>query len=290
VEKMLRRLIGEDIELVTAPGGALGRVKADPGQLEQVIMNLALNARDAMPQGGKLTLETGNVELGETYTRNHFRVMPGPYVMLAVSDTGRGMDAETQAHIFEPFFTTKEQGKGTGLGLAMVYGIVKQSGGYIWVYSELGKGTTFKVYLPRAEEAVAGIEPREGAALRRGSETVLVVEDEAALRALVRGLLEANGYTVLEARNGEDALSVCEQHKGPIHLLLTDVVMPQMSGPELVEHLAPFHREMRVIYMSGYTDDAIVHHGVLGAGKTYLQKPFTPEALARKLREVLDAD
>ena len=285
---MLRRLIGEDVELVAVEGPGLGRVRADPGQLEQVIMNLAVNARDAMPRGGKLTLETANAELDETYARSHFPIQPGPYVMLAVSDTGCGMDAETQAHIFEPFFTTKEKGKGTGLGLAMVYGIIKQSGGYIWCYSEVGQGTTFKIYLPR----VAEVEEMKGkvgvwVAPERCTETVLVVEDEPEVRQLARRILAAQGYQVLEARHGEDALLVCEQHPGPIHLLLTDVVMPEMGGPELAERLAPFRREMKVLYMSGYTDDAVVHHGVLTSGAAYLQKPFTPEALARKVWEVL---
>lgn len=285
---MLRRLIGEDVELVAVEGPGLGRVKADPGQLEQVIMNLAVNARDAMPRGGKLTLETANAELDETYARSHFPIQPGPYVMLAVSDTGCGMEAETQAHIFEPFFTTKEKGKGTGLGLAMVYGIIKQSGGYIWCYSEVGQGTAFKIYLPRVEE-VEEMKGKVGVwvAPERCTETVLVVEDEPEVRQLARRILAAQGYQVLEARHGEDALLVCEQHPGPIHLLLTDVVMPEMGGPELAERLAPFRREMKVLYMSGYTDDAIVHHGVLTSGAAYLQKPFTPEALARKVWEVL---
>ncbi|MGD0205890.1 MAG: ATP-binding protein, partial [Dehalococcoidia bacterium] len=288
VGKLLRRLIGEDIDLVVE-GKGLGRVKADPGQMEQVVMNLAINARDAMPQGGRLTIETVDVELGEAYADNHFPVKPGPYVMLAVSDTGCGMDAETQAHIFEPFFTTKEQGKGTGLGLATVYGIVKQSGGYIWVYSDAGQGTTFKIYLPRVDEPAEVSGEKVVAVAAGGTETVLLVEDQSEVRSLVREVLEANGYTVLEARNGEDALLVAEQHKGPIHLLLTDVVMPGMGGRELAEHLASSHREMKVLYASGYTDDAIVHHGVLEPGMAFLQKPFTPEALARKVRAVLDA-
>jgi PAS domain S-box-containing protein len=285
---MLRRLIGEDVELVAVEGPGLGRVKADPGQLEQVIMNLAVNARDAMPRGGRLTLETANAELDETYARSHFPIQPGPYVMLAVSDTGCGMEAETQAHIFEPFFTTKDKGKGTGLGLAMVYGIIKQSGGYIWCCSEVGQGTAFKIYLPRVEE-VEEMKGKVGVwvAPERCTETVLVVEDEPEVRQLARRILAAQGYQVLEARHGEDALLVCEQHPGPIHLLLTDVVMPEMGGPELAERLAPFRREMKVLYMSGYTDDAVVHHGVLTSGAAYLQKPFTPEALARKVWEVL---
>jgi PAS domain S-box-containing protein len=290
MDKMLRRLIGEDVELAAILGEDLGKVKADPGQIEQVIMNLAVNARDAMPQGGKLTIETANVELDSTYARLHTSVNPGPYVMLAVSDTGTGMDAPTQAHIFEPFFTTKDKGKGTGLGLATVYGIVKQSGGNIWVYSEPGRGATFKIYLPRvqqpAREAGAG---RAAAGSAQGHETILLVEDEPALRGMVRSVLESKGYKVLEARHGEDALIVSEQHRGAINLLLTDVVMPGMSGRELAEHLVHAHREMRVLYMSGYTDDAIVHHGVLGSDMAFLQKPFTPDGVARKVREVLDA-
>ena len=286
VSKMLRRLIGEDIDLVTVEGHGLGRVKADPGQLEQVIMNLAVNARDAMPNGGKLTIETANVELDEEYSRRHYPMTPGSCVMLAISDTGCGMDAETQAHIFEPFFTTKETGKGTGLGLATVYGIVKQSGGYVWVYSEVEQGTTFKIYLPLVEEALEAAEVKAVAAAG-GSETVLLVEDEGEVRSLARRVLEEKGYRVLEAGNGEDALLVAEQHKGPIHLLLTDVVMPGMSGRELGERLTPLRRDMKILYMSGYTDDAILQHDVLGPDTAFLQKPFTPDAIARKLREVL---
>jgi CheY-like chemotaxis protein len=286
---MLHRLIGEHIELVTVPGAPLGRVKVDPGQIEQVILNLVVNARDAMPQGGKITIETGNANLDADYAGGHFKVKPGSYVQLSVSDTGCGMGPEVQAHLFEPFFTTKEQGKGTGLGLAMVYGIVKQSGGYIWVYSEVGQGTTIKIHLPRVEEAPSTLEVPRRAAERRGTETILLVEDEAAVRSLVRGVLEQGGYRVLVARNGEDALIVSEQHKGPIHLLVTDVIMPEMGGPELAEHLRPFHRAMKVLYISGYTDDAIVHHGVLGSTATFLQKPFTPDLLAQKVREILDS-
>jgi hypothetical protein len=290
VDKMLRRVIGEDIELVTILVPDLGPVKADPGQLEQVMLNLAVNSRDAMPQGGKLTIETANVELAEASSHRHGELSPGKYVVLAVSDSGCGMTEETQAHIFEPFFTTKDQGKGTGLGLAMVYGIVKQSGGSVWVYSEVGRGTTFKVYLPQVNEKVTAQVPRPPPpVLTRGWETILLVEDEEPVRSLVRSVLEAGGYVVLEARHGEDALVVAEMHKGPIQLLVTDVVMPEMSGPELAEHLAPFHREMKVLYMSGYTEDAIQHHGVLASRTAYLPKPFTPETLARKVREVLNA-
>jgi two-component system, cell cycle sensor histidine kinase and response regulator CckA len=290
MDKMLRRLIGEDIDLVTILGENLGNVRADPGQIEQVVMNLAVNARDAMPQGGKLTLETANVSLDATYARTHVSALPGDYVMLAVSDTGIGMDAHTQARIFEPFFTTKEKGKGTGLGLATVYGIIKQSGGYVWVYSEPGRGATFKIYLPKVEPSAS--ESGQGKAAEspaKGHETILLVEDEPALRAMVRSVLESKGYKVLEARHGEDALMVSELHRGPIDLLLTDVVMPGMSGRELAEHLVNAHNETKILYMSGYTDDAIVHHGVLASDMAFLQKPFSPDAVVRKVREVLDA-
>ena len=290
VDEMLRRMIGEDIELVTHLPSGLGRVKADPGQIEQVIMNLAVNARDAMPQGGQLTLEAANVELDSSYVSSHESVLPGHYVMIAMSDTGIGMDAETQAHIFEPFFTTKGQGKGTGLGLAMTYGIVRQSEGHIWVYSEPGKGTTFKVYLPRIDQAVEVIAPTNAPVdkLSLGCETILLVEDEEAVCSLVRGVLESRGYDVLEAKGAYDALEIGGRHKKHIHLLLTDVVMPQVSGRELAEHLAPLNPETKVLYMSGYADHAVVHHGLLEPGTVFLQKPFTPDALARKVREVLD--
>jgi two-component system cell cycle sensor histidine kinase/response regulator CckA len=287
--EMLRRLIGEDIALATALDPALGRAKADPGQIEQIVINLAANARDAMSEGGRLTLETANTDLDAAYARCHVDVHPGPYVMLAVSDTGVGMTPETQAQIFEPFFTTKAPGQGTGLGLATVYGIVKQSGGHIWVYSEPGRGTTFKIYLPRLEEAV---DPSVARLVRpepaRGHETILLVEDELAVRTLVRDVLLAHGYTVLEARHGRDALRISERHSGPIHLMLTDVVMPEMSGRELAKRLVTLRPTMPVIYMSGYTDTAVVHHGVLDPGTTFLQKPFTPDALVRKIQQVLD--
>jgi PAS domain S-box-containing protein len=291
VDKMLRRLIGEDIEVVTIFGRALGRVKADPGQIEQVLVNLVVNARDAMPDGGKLTIETSNVDVDEELAAAHDGLLPGRYVMLAVHDTGHGIDAATKSRLFEPFFTTKEQGKGTGLGLATVYGIVKQSGGYVIVESEPGNGAAFKVFLNRLE---AGVEEVEGI-LRidderpRGSETVLLVEDEEVVRNLVREILEGNGYTVLEARNGAEALELGRQFTSPIHLLVTDVVMPKMSGRELAERLVTIHRETRVLYMSGYTDGAIGQHGVLDPHTELLQKPFTFEALAQKVRKVLDA-
>jgi CheY-like chemotaxis protein len=289
-ETLLKRLIGEDIELVTALAPRLGAIKADPGQLEQVIVNLAVNARDAMPEGGKITIETANVDMDVAYVRDHPLARPGPYVMLSVSDTGTGMDEQTQRRIFEPFFTTKEMGKGTGLGLATVYGIVKQSGGFIWVYSELDHGTTFKVYLPRVTEAVDAPTPRaQPKESPRGTETVLLVEDAAAVRAVSRQVLERLGYAVLEAPDGKAALHLATKHRGPIHLLLTDVVMPELGGRQLAEQLTALRPELKVLYVSGYTDDAVVRHGVLEAGIAYLQKPFTPEILGRRVREVLDA-
>ncbi len=289
IERMFRRLIGEDVEFVTRLGSSLGSVVADPGQIEQVIMNLVVNSRDAMPHGGKIILETRNVELDENYSSGHFEVRPGSYVLLMVSDTGIGMDVETQKHIFEPFFTTKEQGRGTGLGLSTVYGIVKQSGGHVWVYSEPGQGTTFKIYLPVAQKGTA----EEAAAVeapivRRGTETVLLVEDADMVRDLARRILQKNGYRVLEARSGADALVICREHAGPIDLLFSDVIMPGMNGAELAREAARLRPELRVLFMSGYTDDVIVHHGVLEKGTSFLQKPFSPESLARKLREVLD--
>jgi two-component system cell cycle sensor histidine kinase/response regulator CckA len=290
MEPMVRRLIGEDIALATLLDPGLGRVKADPGQIEQVLLNLAVNSRDAMPQGGKLTIETRNADLDESYARRHLTVVPGHYVMLALSDTGCGMDAHTLSHIFEPFFTTKGPEQGTGLGLATVYGIVKQSGGYIWAYSEVGVGTTFRVYLPRVDAPLDVIRTEDVEVTAGGTETVLVVEDDPAVRALVQSVLGAKGYQVMTARSVEDALCVAEQHRGPIHLLLTDVVLPGAGGRELAEQLGPLHREMIVLYMSGYTDNAVVHHGVLDARVNFLQKPFTPQTLARKVRSVLDAD
>jgi CheY-like chemotaxis protein len=289
LEKMLRRVIGEDIELVTLLAEDLGRVKTDPGQIEQVIMNLAVNARDAMLDGGKLTIETANVDIDEAYARSHIAVIPGRYVMISVSDTGVGMATEVRGRVFEPFFTTKEKGKGTGLGLSTVYGIVKQSGGNIWVYSEPGKGTTFKIYLPRVDEAPEELKEKAiTGELLRGSETILVVEDEEDVRKLAVRILERQGYKVLEASEGLGAFLIVEEYENPIHLLVTDVVMPKISGRELVDRMAEVRPEIKVLYMSGYTDNAITHHGILEKGMNYLQKPFTMEGLARKVREVLD--
>jgi two-component system cell cycle sensor histidine kinase/response regulator CckA len=291
MDKMLRRLIGEDLDLITHCAERLGLVKADPGQIEQILMNLAVNARDAMPHGGKLTIETSDAFLDESYAQVHVGVSPGPYVMIAVTDNGLGMDAEMLSHIFEPFFTTKESGKGTGLGLAMVYGIVKQSGGHIWVYSEPGQGTTFKIYFPRVAEDLAPVAPRPIRKLLKagdGGETILLVEDEAALRVLMSKALRKYGYKVWEAANGGEAIMICEKEKGPIHLLLTDVVMPQMSGRELAERVAQLRPEIKVLYMSGYTTNAIVHHGVLDAGLDFIQKPVKVLSLIHKVQEVLE--
>jgi signal transduction histidine kinase/ActR/RegA family two-component response regulator len=288
IEGLLRRLIGEDVELATNLSPTLGRVKADPGQIEQILMNLTINARDAMPEGGKLIIETANIDLDEHYAHSHVSAQTGPFIMLAVSDTGCGMDKETLPHIFEPFFTTKEKGKGTGLGLASVYGIVKQSGGNIWVYSEPDKGTTFKIYLPRIEEPAEIVKPNAPMSeSSKGTETILLVEDETGVRKLARETLEMSGYTVLEASEANEALRLYSQHQSTIHLMITDVVMPGMSGRELAQRIAESGHEIKVLYMSGYTDDAIVHHGILDAKIPFLQKPFTPDALTRKVREVL---
>ncbi len=290
--KMLTRLIGEDIDLVMVPGTDIGAVKADPGQIEQVIMNLAVNARDAMPHGGKLTIETANVTLDANYARFHAPVKPGDYVMLAISDTGVGMDADTQAHIFEPFYTTKGL-KGTGLGLSTVYGIVKQSEGYIWLYSEAGKGTSFKIYLPRFSATGEALATQPALAAEAdqpspGHETILLVEDEENLRRLARQYLENQGYNVIDAPDGSNAIQISLAHKGPIHLLLTDVIMPGMNGRELANKVSPTRPEMRVLYMSGYTENHIGHNGTLDEGITLLQKPFTLPALKAKVREMLD--
>jgi signal transduction histidine kinase len=288
LDKMLRRLIGEDIQLMSTLAEDVGRVRTDPGQIEQLIMNLAVNARDAMPHGGKLTIETANVDLDEAYARGHVAVTPGRYVMISVSDSGVGMAPEVRDRVFEPFFTTKEKGKGTGLGLSTVYGIVKQSNGNIWVYSELGKGTTFKIYLPRVDEPPEELKERVvRGELLRGNETVLVVEDEEEVLKLAGRILRRHGYHVLEAASGEEALKACKEKKEPFHLLLTDVVMPQMSGRQLAGQLREVCQNFKVLYMSGYTDNAITYHGVLEKGTNYIQKPFTVEGLARKVREVL---
>jgi two-component system, cell cycle sensor histidine kinase and response regulator CckA len=291
MENMLRRLIGENIELKTSLESRAAFVKTDPGQIEQVIMNLVVNARDAMHQGGKLLIETKSVELDENYPHDHINVQPGPYVMLAVSDSGCGMDAETQAHMFDPFFTTKDQGKGTGLGLSTVYGIVKQSNGHIWVYSEPGEGTTFKIYLPQIENIVDGpLQKNLTAALPRGTETVLLVEDEIPVRVLASRVLSQQGYTVIEASNGEEALQLAEkQGTSEIHLLMTDVVMPEKGGKVLATELMTLRPDLKILFVSGYTDDAVIHNGVLNHSANFLQKPFTLYALTQKVREVLDA-
>ncbi len=286
--RMLPRLIGEDIELSIATQASLGHVKADPSQVEQVILNLAVNARDAMPRGGKLVIETKNCELDEVYARRHPPMKAGRFVMLAVTDTGIGMNAETQAHIFEPFFTTKEKGKGTGLGLATVYGVVKQSGGYIWLYSEPDKGTTFKIYFPQVEDAVeVPRKDRSAAESPQGSETILLAEDERQVRDVAREFLQLGGYTVLEAKDGNEAIQIAEAHPGPIHLLVTDMVMPGMGGRELAAHLAALRPEMKVVYMSGYTEYATIRQGDLEENAVLLTKPFTRSILARTVREVL---
>ena len=289
IDRMLRHLIGEDVELSIVPGPALGRVKADPGEIDQVILNLAVNARDAMPHGGRLTLQTENVNLDEARAAGHYPIRPGQYVLLTVSDTGCGMDAETQKHIFEPFFTTKEQGKGTGLGLATVHGIVHQSGGYIYVYSELGNGSCFKIYLPRVDQVAEPAKSRQAIEHHaRGTETILVVEDEAMVRDLTLEVLKESGYTVISAERPDDALRICAQNPAPIDLLLTDVVMPGMSGLELAERLKPERPKMKVLYVSGYTADAVARRGMSDPKTAFLQKPFAPGALVRKVREVLE--
>ncbi len=288
ITKLLRRLIGEDIELVTALAPDLGNVRADPGQLEQVLVNLAVNARDAMPAGGRLTIETHSVAVPDSRASQHGPVPPGRYVVLRVTDTGVGMDPETQQRVFDPFFTTKPRGKGSGLGLATVYGIVRQSGGDVTLESAVGAGSTFRIYLPRVAEPVERVAAPAVSVPAAGSETVLLAEDEQLVRVLARKVLEQAGYTVLVAAGGAEALEIARRHDGPIHLLLTDVVMPEMSGRELMHRITQVRPDTRVLYMSGYADEAIAHHGVLDPGTAFMQKPFTPGTLATKVRAVLD--
>jgi nitrogen-specific signal transduction histidine kinase/ActR/RegA family two-component response regulator len=291
MQKMLQRLVNESIAMEVHLDPSLGRLLADATQLEQILLNLVINARDAMAQGGKLLIETSNVELDEGYARMHMSVKPGPYIQLVVSDTGIGMDEDIRRHLFEPFFTTKEQGKGTGLGLSMVFGIVKQSGGNIWDYSEPGAGTSFKIYFPRVYDSIenTALESTKEDLLR-GSETILVVEDETMIREIIGITLVDRGFTVLAAQNGDEALRISEEHPGPIHLLLCDVILPGASGREVARMLAARRSDIRVIYMSGYTSNAIVHHGVLEKGVAFLQKPFSPGALLEKVRKVLGMD
>jgi hypothetical protein len=288
MERLLRPLIGENIELVTKLGSELGRTRADSGQLEQVLMNLVVNSKDAMPEGGRITIATENVTLDDSYRRKHTFIQPGPYVMLSVSDTGVGMSKETQAQIFEPFFTTKEKGKGTGLGLSTVYGIVKQSGGYVFVQSELGRGSTFRIYLPRVDDPAETYSPTKTAQEAiNGTETVLLVEDEESVRQLVKETLQARGYRVMEAENGRAGLEVAESYGGTIDMVITDVVMPGMSGRELAKKLVAARPNTKVLYLSGYTEDSVVQQDVLGSGTSFLQKPFTLQTLAKKVREIL---
>lgn len=289
IEKMLRRLIGEDIELKTILQPELGSVETDPGQIEQIIVNLAVNARDAMPTGGKLTIETVNVQMDEAYALEHIAAKPGSYVMMAISDTGTGMDEEIRSRVFEPFFTTKEEGQGTGLGLSTVYGIVKQSDGYIWVYSEPGKGTTFKIYLPRVDKKSKDTKKiKTSIKSLSGTETVLVVEDNRMVRELAIKILQKYGYKVLGAKDGEEAIEIGKQHESPIDLMLTDVVMPGMSGRRLAVEFESLRPKIKVLYMSGYADNTVVHHGILDRGMVFIQKPFTHEALVSKVRDLLD--
>ena len=291
LQKLLRRLIGEDVDLVTIPTASEDAVEADAGRLEQVIMNLAVNARDAMPHGGQLTIETNVVYLDESFSAKRLGVRPGQHVVISLADTGIGMDEQTLSHLFEPFFTTKNPGQGTGLGLATAYGIIRQSGGAIAFESEVGRGTTARIYLPLSAAARSGPAVDEAAlqAPLTGAETILVVEDETRVRKLMVGVLSARGYRVLEATRGEEALRLCQEYDGRIDLAVVDVVMPEMSGPELVRRLDSVFPDMRVLFISGYTDEAIVHHGIEESGAAFLQKPFLPDALSRKVRQVLDS-
>ncbi|MCX6543698.1 MAG: response regulator [Acidobacteria bacterium] len=288
LRRMLQRLIGEDVDLILKPGPGMGCVRADPGQIEQVIMNLVVNARAAMPTGGSLTIETRSVDLDEAFAANHPPIQPGPHVLLAVSDTGVGMDEATRDRIFEPFFTTKPLGQGTGLGLATVRGIVTQSRGSIWVDTELGRGTRFEIYLPRIDEAPSVVRPARTRVVAGGTETILIVEDDLALRHLATRMIQAAGYTVLTASNGEEALLRMERHREPVHLMLTDMVMPGIHGSELATRLAETRPEIKVLYMSGYTDDAVARHGALGSAIHFIAKPFTAGNLTLKMREMLD--
>jgi two-component system, cell cycle sensor histidine kinase and response regulator CckA len=286
---MLPRLVGEDVEIVSSRAKTLGMIKADPSSIDQVVMNLVINARDAMPTGGKLTIETVDVVLDEEQARRLGSVRPGRHILLSVTDTGIGMDEVTQSHIFEPFYTTKPKDKGTGLGLSTVFGIVAQSGGNVSVESELGKGTTFKIYLP-CEDGLAEIRPPKGGTSSiRGTETILLVEDEDQVRTVARGILKRHGYRVIEARSAGDALLLCQRHPDAIHLLLSDVVMPEMSGPELAKQVAAVRPNTKVLFMSGYTDDSVMRHGILNSDLAFLQKPLTPILLTTKVREVLDS-
>jgi hypothetical protein len=290
MNKMLQRILGADVSFVFSPQQPLGRVRIDPGSIEQVIMNLVVNARDAMPTGGTLTLETANTLLDDEYAKTHYGVTPGRYVVLTVTDTGVGMDKATQTRVFEPFFTTKEAGRGTGLGLSTVFGIVQQGGGSVTLESERGKGASFKVYLPRVDAKIESVRPTQPPTASRGTEIVLLVEDDDQVRTVSRGILRRSGYQVLEARNAGEALLLAEaQAPGTIHLLLADVVMPQVSGPDLAKRLASIHPTMKVLFMSGYTDDNVVRHGVVRSAISFVQKPITPEMLTAKVREVLDA-
>jgi CheY-like chemotaxis protein len=292
ISKMLQRLIGEDIQLTIVPGRNLGDVRADPMQIEQIVMNLAANARDAMPDGGKLTIETANVGLDETYVQKHSIVPVGDYVMMAVTDTGQGIAPEHLSHIFEPFYTTKAEGKGTGLGLATVYGIVKQNSGFIWAYSEPGLGTTFKIYLPRVVKETKKSQPvsTQIIACPGGSETILLVEDESAVRQSTRQFLSLNGYYVIEAKDGEDALRAVEKYPGKIDLMITDVVMPHLGGAKLAAQLASARPTMKVLFVSGYAESTVLRHGAIDVTNSFLQKPFGLRSLAGKIRQVLDTE